>query len=69
MQARSGQRREDLVPMAAAVVVALVGIAAMVITERDPGDDARSNGISMITTAALERAGAIAFPTDPTAAP
>ena len=69
MQARNGRHREDLMQIAAAVVVALVGIAALVITERDPGDDARGYGISMITTAALERAGAIAFPTDPTAQP
>ena len=53
--------------MAAAAAVALVGIAALVITEREPSNDARINGISMITTAALERAGAVAFATGPTA--
>ena len=65
MQARSG--REILVPIATAMVVALVGIAALVITERDANDNVRRNGISMTTTAALERAGATAFPSDSTA--
>jgi hypothetical protein len=69
MQARSGQRREVLVPMAAAVAVALIGIAALVITEHNPAGDAQSSSISMITTAVSERAGATALPTDPTSSP
>jgi hypothetical protein len=46
--------------MAAVVVVALVGIAALVITEHDPGDDARSNGISAGSDRGTERAAVIA---------
>ena len=64
MQFRIGQRRGGLVPLATAMLVALVGIAAFVITERDPDEVARSHSISMITTAALERAGAIALPSE-----
>ena len=38
MQARIGQRIGGLVPIATATVVALAGIAAFVVTERDPGE-------------------------------
>ena len=63
MPARIGQPQQVLVPVAVAAVVALVGITTLLITERDPTDEARGNGITMITTATLVRAGAIAIPT------
>lgn len=65
MEARIRKRREALA-MAVAVVVALAGIAALVIMERKSGKVAQSNGISMITTVTVQRAGATAFPTDTT---
>jgi len=68
MQA-SGQPRNVITPLAVAVVVALIGISFLIITERDPADNAQTKAISMKTTAALERAGAVAVPTRPTGRP
>ena len=64
MHAHSKNRR-DLVSMAAAAVVAVVGIAALVFMEVGLKDDGQRNSISMITTAVVDRAGAIALPSDP----
>ncbi len=60
-----GKNRRDLVAMAAAVVVAVVGIAALVFMEAGLKDDVQRNSISMITTAVVDRAGATALPSDP----
>lgn len=59
-----GKNRRDLVRMAAAAVVAVVGITALVFMEVGK-DDVQRNGISMITTAVVDRAGATARPSDP----
>lgn len=60
-----GKNRRDLVRMAAAAVVAVVGIAALVFMEVGLKDDVPRNSISMITTAVVDRAGATALPSDP----
>ena len=65
MQTGSEPPRRNLVPALAAVVVALLSIAALLIAENDQRYETRSSGISMITTAVVERAGAIVLPTVP----
>ena len=65
MHAQSKNRHGDLVPMAAAAAVAVVGIAALVFMEVGLKDDVQRDSISMITTAVVDRAGAIALPSDP----
>ena len=60
-----GKNRRDLVSMAAAAVVAVVGIAVLVFMEVGLKDDVERNSISMITTAVVDRAGATARPSDP----
>ena len=60
-----GKNRRDLVAMAAAAVVAVVGIAALVFMEVGLKDDGQRNSITMITTAVVDRAGATARPSDP----
>ena len=51
-----------LVPVAIAVVVALIGTALFAVELRTK-DVVADNGISMITTAVVEKAGATAYPT------
>ena len=65
MHAHGKNRRGDLVPMAAAAVIAVVGIAALVFMEAGLKGDVQHNGISMITTVVVDRAGATALPSDP----
>jgi hypothetical protein len=43
----------------------LAGTAAMFLIEFRPNDDAARNGVSMISAASADRAGATAHPTDP----
>jgi hypothetical protein len=62
MHANNKYRRGDFVPMAAAAVIAVVGIATLFLMARD---DVQRNGIGMITTAVVDRAGATALPSDP----
>ena len=65
MHAHSKHRRGDFVPMAVAAVIAAVGIASLVFMEIGPKGDVQRNGISMITTAVVDKAGATALPSDP----
>ncbi|MBR1146853.1 hypothetical protein [Bradyrhizobium sp. AUGA SZCCT0431] len=51
-----------LVPAAIAVAVAVIGTAALFVTELRTKEVA-GNGIGMITTAVVEKAGATAYPT------
>ena len=62
----SGQnKRGAVIPVVMAVMIAVAGTAAMFLVEfRSNGDVAR-NGISMITAASADRAGATAHPTEP----
>jgi len=58
-----GKTRGALVPVAIAVVVAVVGTAALFVLDIGARDEVTGNGISMITTNVVERAGATAYPT------
>jgi hypothetical protein len=55
--------RGALVPFAIAVVVAVLGTAALFVLEFGTKDEVADNGISMVTSAAADRAGATARPT------
>jgi len=52
-----------LVPFAIAVVVAVLGTIALFVLEFGPKSEIAENGISMVTSAAADRAGATARPT------
>jgi len=52
-----------MVPVAIAVVVAVVGTVALFVLDIGARDEVTGNGISMITTNVVERAGATAYPT------
>ena len=52
-----------LVPFAIAVVVAVLGTIALFVLEFGPKGEIAENGISMVTSAAADRAGATARPT------
>jgi hypothetical protein len=56
-------RRGTMIPVIAALAVALAGTAAMFLIEFSPGNDVEHNGISMITAASADKAGATAHPT------
>ena len=63
MQNSRNNTQRSLVPVAVAVVVAVIGTAALFFTELRTKIDVADNGIGMVTTAAAERAGATAYPT------
>jgi len=65
MHAHGKHRRGDFVPMAATAVIAVVGIVTLVFMEVSQKGDIQRNGIGMITTAVVDRAGATALPSDP----
>lgn len=54
---------KDLVPVLMAATVAMFGLAALLVTDFDSTNDVGSHGISMITAAAVGRAGATLLPT------
>ena len=64
MQIPGKNTRGAMVPVAIAVVVAVLGTAAIFVLEIGTKDERAGNGISMITSAAANRAGATARPTD-----
>jgi hypothetical protein len=64
MSAYRQDPREDLIPMAIAVMVAAAGIVALAWLDFGPGSD--SHGDDGLTTAtAVSRAGAIVTPSEP----
>jgi hypothetical protein len=63
MQIPRKNTRGSLVPFAIAVVVAVLGTAALFVLEFGTKDEVADNGISMVTSAAADRAGATARPT------
>jgi hypothetical protein len=63
MQTPRKNTRGSLVPFVIAVVVAVLGTAAFFVLEFGPKDEIAENGISMVTSAAADRAGATARPT------
>jgi hypothetical protein len=58
-------KRGGIAPIAVAVAVAVAGSAAMFLIEFRP--DVSRNGVTMITAASADRAGATAHPTEPAA--
>lgn len=60
------RKRGGFVPIAVAVAIALAGTAAMFLIEFRPNSDHAHHGVSMISAAAADRAGATARPTTPT---
>lgn len=59
----------QLVPATAAAIIAAVGIATSLFTHLGHENVAQPHGVSMITTAVVYRAGAIALPTEPAVEP
>jgi hypothetical protein len=57
------ESRRQLAPAAIAVAVALVGATAIFFMDFGSETRVQSNGISMVTAAAVERAGATVVPT------
>jgi hypothetical protein len=55
--------RGSLIPFVVAVVVAVLGTAALFVLEFGTKDEVAGDGISMVTSAAADRAGATALPT------
>jgi hypothetical protein len=56
---------KELVPAMTATAVAIVGLAMLFFTEFAPKNEPAPTGISMISTAVIEKAGATVFPTEP----
>ena len=63
MQTPKKNARGHLVPFVIAVAVAVVGTAALFFLEFGTKNEVARDGISMVTSAAADRAGAIALPT------
>jgi hypothetical protein len=63
MQIPKKNTRGSLVPFAIAVVVAVLGTAAFFVLEFGTKDEVAGNGISMVTSATADRAGATVRPT------
>jgi hypothetical protein len=63
MQIRGKNTRGHFVPFAIAVAVAVLGTVALFFLEFGTKQEIASNGISMITSAAADRAGAAVLPT------
>jgi hypothetical protein len=63
MQIPRKNARGSLVPFAIAIVVAVLGTVAFFVLEFGSKDEIANDGISMVTSAAADRAGATALPT------
>jgi hypothetical protein len=63
MQTARKNARGALVPFTIAVLIAVLGTAALFVLEFRTRDEIADNGISMVTSAAADRAGATARPT------
>jgi hypothetical protein len=58
--------RGHSVPVIVTVIVAVVGMAGILLNDLGPGNDSHGNGdASMITAAAVSKAGAIEIPSGP----
>ena len=63
MHAQRKDRRGDLMPVMVAAFVAVVGQAVILFNDFGPGDNSQgSRSATMITAAAVSRAGAIEIP-------
>lgn len=63
MQAPKKNARGHLVPFVIAVAVAVVGTVALFFLEFGTKEEVARDGVSMVTSAAADRAGATALPT------
>jgi hypothetical protein len=63
MQVSRKNTRGSLIPFVVAVVVAVLGTTAFFVLEFGSRDEIARDGISMVTSAAADRAGATAVPT------
>ena len=63
MQTARKNTRGALVPFAIAVLIAVLGTAALFVLEFGSRGEVASDGISMVTSAAADRAGATVQPT------
>jgi hypothetical protein len=63
MQVAKKNTRGALVPFAIAVLIAVLGTAALFVLEFGSRGEVASNGINMVTSAAADRAGATVLPT------
>jgi hypothetical protein len=59
--------RRGLMPVIVAVIVAVVGMTAILLSHFGPGLDSQAGNSGMITAAAASRAGAIVIPSQPRA--
>jgi len=63
MQIRAKNTRGHFIPFAIAVLVAVLGTVALFFLEFGTKQETAGDGISMITSAAADRAGAVVLPT------
>jgi hypothetical protein len=64
MQAQRKDRRDDLIPVVATALVAVISTAAILFGDFGPTNDSQASG-NMITAAAVSRAGAVLTPSEP----
>ena len=68
MRAQRKDRRGDLIPVIATVIVAVVGTVGILLNDFGAGNVSQGSGNArMITTAAVSRAGATEIPSEPRA--
>jgi hypothetical protein len=67
--AQNKHARGDSIPVIVTAIVAVVGMAGILLNNLGPGNDSQGGGDArMITAAAVSRAGAIEIPSEPPAA-
>jgi hypothetical protein len=66
MHARGNDRRDDLIPVVATALVAVISTAAILFGDFASGNDSLDSG-SAITAAVVSRAGAVLTPSEPAA--
>jgi hypothetical protein len=68
MRSQRKDRRGHLIPVLVAVIVAVVGQAVLLFNDFGASNDSQSRGnATMITAAAVSKAGAIEIPSEPAA--
>jgi hypothetical protein len=68
MHAQRNDRRGDFMPAIVTVIVAVAGMAGILLNDFGPGSDSHdSRNARMVTAAAVARAGAIEIPSEPPA--
>jgi hypothetical protein len=68
MHAQKKDRRGDAVPVIVMVIAAVIATAGILLNDFSPGNGSQGSGnATMITAAAVSRAGAIEIPSEPPA--